>query len=42
MATEVIMPALNPGQEPGILLEWLKEEGATIEKGEPVMEIETD
>ncbi len=42
MATEVIMPALNPGQETGILLEWLKQEGETIEKGEPLMEIETD
>jgi len=38
----VIMPALNPGQETGILLEWLKQEGETIEKGEPLMEIETD
>ena len=42
MATEVIMPALNPGQETGILLEWLKQEGEKIEKGEPLMEIETD
>ena len=42
MATEVIMPALNPGQETGILLEWLKQEGETIEKGDPLMEIETD
>ena len=42
MATEVIMPALNPGQETGILLEWLKQEGETIEKGEPLMEVETD
>ena len=38
----MIMPALNPGQETGILLEWLKQEGETIEKGEPLMEIETD
>jgi len=36
------MPALNPGQETGILLEWLKQEGETIEKGEPLMEVETD
>ena len=42
MATEVIMPALNPGQETGIFLEWLKQEGETIEKGEPLMEVETD
>ena len=38
----MIMPALNPGQETGILLEWLKQEGEKIEKGEPLMEIETD
>ena len=31
MATEVIMPALNPGQETGIFLEWLKQEGDSIE-----------
>jgi len=42
LATEVIMPALNPGQETGIFLEWLKQEGETIEKGEPLMEVETD
>ena len=27
MATEVIMPALSPAQETGILIEWFKEEG---------------
>ena len=42
MATEVIMPALNQGQETGILLEWFKQEGETIEKGDPLMEVETD
>ena len=42
MATEVIMPALSPAQETGILIEWFKEEGVLIEKGEPLMEVETD
>ena len=42
MATEVIMPALSPAQETGILIEWFKEEGDLIEKGEPLMEVETD
>jgi len=42
LATEVIMPALSPGQETGILLEWFKQEGETIEKGELLMEVETD
>jgi pyruvate dehydrogenase E2 component (dihydrolipoamide acetyltransferase) len=36
------MPALSPAQETGILIEWFKEEGDLIEKGEPLMEIETD
>ncbi len=42
MAIEVIMPALSPAQETGILIEWFKEEGDLIEKGEPLMEVETD
>ena len=42
MATEVIMPALSPAQETGILIEWFKEEGDLIEKGELLMEVETD
>jgi pyruvate dehydrogenase E2 component (dihydrolipoamide acetyltransferase) len=36
------MPALSPAQETGILIEWFKEEGDLIEKGEPLMEVETD
>jgi len=42
LATEVIMPALSPAQKTGILIEWFKEEGDLIEKGEPLMEVETD
>ena len=42
MATEVIMPALSPAQKTGILIEWFKEEGDLIEKGELLMEVETD
>jgi pyruvate dehydrogenase E2 component (dihydrolipoyllysine-residue acetyltransferase) len=42
MATEVIMPALGVAQEKGTLLNWLKKEGQTVTKGEPLMEIETD
>jgi pyruvate dehydrogenase E2 component (dihydrolipoamide acetyltransferase) len=42
LATEIIMPALSPAQETGILIEWFKEEGDLIEKGEPLMEVETD
>jgi pyruvate dehydrogenase E2 component (dihydrolipoamide acetyltransferase) len=42
MATNVIMPALEMAQESGRLVSWLKREGETVTKGEPLMEIETD
>jgi len=42
MATSVIMPALEMAQESGRLVSWLKREGETVTKGEPLMEIETD
>ena len=42
MATNVIMPALEMAQETGRLVSWLKREGDTVTKGEPIMEIETD
>jgi pyruvate dehydrogenase E2 component (dihydrolipoamide acetyltransferase) len=40
--TEVIKPALGMAQETGKLLRWIKSEGDTVTKGEPLMEIETD
>ena len=42
MATNVIMPALGVAQQTGTLLKWLKAEGESVSKGEPLMEIETD
>ena len=36
------MPALEMAQETGKLVRWLKLEGQTVTKGEPLMEIETD
>lgn len=42
MATDVIMPALGMAQEKGILVQWLKAEGESVTKGEPLMEVETD
>ncbi len=42
LATNVIMPALEMAQETGKILRWLKPEGASVAKGEPIMEIETD
>jgi pyruvate dehydrogenase E2 component (dihydrolipoamide acetyltransferase) len=42
MASDVIMPALGMAQETGKVLRWLKAEGDTVAKGEPLLEIETD
>ena len=42
MPTNVVMPALGIAQDTGRLIQWLKEEGAAVAKGEPLMEIETD
>jgi len=42
LATNVIMPALGVAQQTGILLKWLKAEGQSVAKGEPLIEIETD
>jgi pyruvate dehydrogenase E2 component (dihydrolipoamide acetyltransferase) len=42
MATDVIMPALGVAQETGKVLRWLLSEGEEVEKGAPIMEIETD
>lgn len=42
MAISVVMPALEMAQETGKLISWLKKEGDSINKGEPLLEIETD
>lgn len=42
MAVSIVMPALEMAQETGKLLSWLKREGDSVKKGEPLVEIETD
>jgi pyruvate dehydrogenase E2 component (dihydrolipoamide acetyltransferase) len=42
MAISVVMPALEMAQETGKLIAWLKKEGETVAKGEPLLEVETD
>jgi pyruvate dehydrogenase E2 component (dihydrolipoamide acetyltransferase) len=42
MAISVVMPALELAQETGKILSWIKKEGESITKGEPLVEIETD
>jgi pyruvate dehydrogenase E2 component (dihydrolipoamide acetyltransferase) len=39
---DVIMPMLGMAQETGKVLRWLKHDGDTVRKGEPLLEIETD
>jgi pyruvate dehydrogenase E2 component (dihydrolipoamide acetyltransferase) len=42
MAISIVMPALEMAQETGKLVSWMKPEGATVAKGELILEIETD
>ncbi|MBE7553889.1 MAG: 2-oxo acid dehydrogenase subunit E2 [Anaerolineales bacterium] len=42
MATEVIVPKVDMVMETGTFVEWLKNEGDRIEKGEPLFIIQTD
>jgi pyruvate dehydrogenase E2 component (dihydrolipoamide acetyltransferase) len=42
MATELKVPKLGMDMEEASILRWLVEEGAQVEKGEPVLEIDTD
>ncbi len=42
MPVDVIMPALGMAQETGKVVRWLKADGATVAKGEPLLEVETD
>ncbi len=41
MKAEVIMPKVDMDQETGTLVEWLKQEGDTVKKGEPLFVILT-
>jgi len=42
MATEVIMPKVDMVMDTGTFVEWLKNEGDRIEKGEPLFIVLTD
>jgi len=42
MVTEVIMPKMGQTMEKGKVIKWLKKEGEKVERGEPLLEIETD
>ena len=42
MATEVVMPALGLTVEKGTIVEWLKKEGESVKKWEPLFVVEAD
>jgi pyruvate dehydrogenase E2 component (dihydrolipoamide acetyltransferase) len=42
MATEVKLPRLGQGMESGVIVRWLKAEGDTIARGDPLYELDTD
>jgi pyruvate dehydrogenase E2 component (dihydrolipoamide acetyltransferase) len=42
MANEVKLPRLGQGMESGTIVKWLKAAGDTVEKGEPLYEVDTD
>ena len=42
MTTELKVPTLGMDMEEATVVRWLVEEGAEVEKGEPVLEIDTD
>jgi pyruvate dehydrogenase E2 component (dihydrolipoamide acetyltransferase) len=39
MASKVVMPRLSLTMKTGTVIQWLKEEGQAVEKGEPVVEV---
>ncbi len=42
MATKVVLPMLGQTMEEGTIIRWIKQEGETVEKGEPLLEVMTD
>lgn len=42
MRIPVIMPKLEMSQETAVIIEWLKQDGDFVKKGEPIMSVETD
>ena len=42
MAVELVMPKLGLTMEEGSVVRWLKNEGDRIEKGEPILVVETE
>ena len=41
MATEILMPQWGMEMQDGTIVKWLKQEGDTVQEGEPLVEVET-
>lgn len=42
MAVKVVLPLLGQTMEEGTIIKWFKQEGEKVEKGEPLLEVQTD
>lgn len=42
MSVELLMPKLGLTMEEGNVVKWLKKEGEKVEKGEPILVVETE
>lgn len=42
MVTNVVMPPLGEIMDEGMIVKWLKKEGDYVQRGEILMEVETD
>jgi alpha-beta hydrolase superfamily lysophospholipase len=42
MASELVMPKWGLSMQEGLISRWLKQEGDTVERGEPLLEVETE
>jgi len=42
MSTEILLPKIGFSMNEGTLTEWLAEDGATVEKGQPLYSLESE
>jgi pyruvate/2-oxoglutarate dehydrogenase complex dihydrolipoamide acyltransferase (E2) component len=40
--TPLLIPMMGQGMEDATIVRWIRESGATVRAGEPILEIETD
>ncbi len=42
MASEIVMPKWGMSMQEGLIVQWLKREGDPVDRGEPLLEVETE